>query len=109
MLAGQQPGGLALIGLGHQRDAAVWREAVDAAVLIGGEENLLFERQEVVDVFFLGAPQGFDGVVGIDAVDGALLDAADIHHRGELRADLRRGGLAEARPAAAAVWSGRAA
>ena len=48
---------------GHQGDAAVGRQAVDAAVLVGGKQNLLFERQQVVDVLFLGTPQRLDGVI----------------------------------------------
>ena len=76
VVAREQACGLALIGLSDQCDAAIGREAVDPAVLIGGEEDLLFKRQEVVDVFLLGTPQGFDGIVRVDAVDGALLDTA---------------------------------
>ena len=88
----EQARGLAFIRLGDQRHAAIWRESVDPPILVGGEENLLLEGQQVVDVFFLGTPQGFDGVIGVDAVDGALIDAADIHHWSELGADLGSGG-----------------
>ena len=89
----QQPGGLALVGLGDEGDAPVGRETVNAAVLVGRKENLALQREHVVDVLFLGAPQRFDGVIGVDAVDRGLLDAAHIHHGVELRGDLGgRGG-----------------
>ena len=88
----QQARGLAFVGLRDQRDAAVGREAVDAAVLIGGEEDLLFQREHVVDVLFLRTPQRLDGVVGIDAVERAIFSTPLTSTTGsELRADLRRG------------------
>src|SRR5262249_28284198 len=88
----EEADGLAFVGLGDERDAAIGREAVDAAVLIGGEENLLLEREDVIDVFVLGGPEGFDGVVGVDAVDGALIDSRGFGERAQGGGDLRGGG-----------------
>jgi hypothetical protein len=88
-------------------DAAVRRQAVDAAVIVGGEKNLVFERQQIVDVLLFGTPQRLDGVIRVDAIDGGFVDAAHVHHGRELSAHLRSGN--RERLIAAAAWRARAA
>ncbi len=63
MIGGQELHGLAFVGLGEQGDAAIGREAIDAAILIGGKDELLFESEEVVRVFVLGCPKGSSTVL----------------------------------------------
>ena len=88
MIGGEQACGLAFIRLSDERDTAVGRKSVDAAILVGGEQDLALQREHVVHVLFLGRPERLDGVVGIDAIEGRLLDAAHIDNGVELRADL---------------------
>ena len=84
----QQARGLALAGLGDQGEAQVRRQPVDAAVLVGGKEHLVRQRQQIVGVFLFGTPEGLHGVVGIDAIDGRLVDAAGVRDLRRRRIDL---------------------
>src|SRR5262249_43210000 len=90
VIAGQQADSFAFVGLRDQRNPPVGGEAVDAAVLICGEENLFFEREEVVNVFVFRTPERLDGVVRVDAIDGALFDPAGFRDRRQRRGDLWR-------------------
>ena len=92
VLGGQQAGGFAFVGFGHQENAAVRHETVDAAVHVGREQHLPLQSQQVVDVLLLGGPQGLDRVVRVDPVDRGFLNPGEIHRRRELSGDLRGAG-----------------
>src|SRR5580700_5571601 len=72
---GKKAGGFAFVGLQNQGNLAIVREAVDAAVGVGGKQELVGQRQQVVGVFFLRTPKCLDGVVGVDAIDGGAVHA----------------------------------